>query len=212
MSGVLLFILVSILLYAALGLKRACKSERLVIYQKGKPVKVCEGRTVFVCPFKQTVKKFDVGSQTVRTSVKLLDYPQHQLASCKFEYHVQNPMKAALHADHHKATEMAVQSSLMYILSSAPIAQCLNESHYLEKQTMEVVNRQAASWGVIISTLTLSDFALHRHILGAIADLTTSVKLATTSSIMTAIAKQLIYGKNKSPATNVQPLYERTAI
>jgi hypothetical protein len=90
-------------------------------------------------------------------------------------------MKAALNVDLQKSTELAIQSTLMFIISSSTFEQCLNETYYLEKQAIEVVNRQTRAWGVTVSTLTLSDFQVHREILSAIQYMLVNLNSGLTS-------------------------------
>jgi regulator of protease activity HflC (stomatin/prohibitin superfamily) len=200
MSGELLLILVIAVLYVALGLKFSGKNERLIIYRNGTLVRVSEQRVTFVLPFVQSVRRLYTGAREVYLPVvKLTDFPKSSLVSCKFKYRVDHPMKAAMNSDLQKATELAVQSTLIFIISSSTFEQCLKESYYLEKQAIEVVNRQTRVWGVTVSMLTLTDFRLHREILSAIEGMLTLLNFELTS---------LLGSESINRSTDQAPLFE----
>jgi regulator of protease activity HflC (stomatin/prohibitin superfamily) len=210
MCGELLLLLVVAVLYAALGLKLSGKNERLIIYQNGEPMSVCNHRFAFILPFVQSVRRLYVGTHEVYLpTVKLADFPQGSLVSCKFRYRIHDPLKAAKNPDLQKATELAVQSTLMFIISSATIEQCLRESYYLEKQAIEVVNRQTRAWGVTVSMLTLSNFELHRDILCSIETILTAVNFELAALIKDPIAKNAALAESVNESAHEDPLFNR---
>ena len=213
MSGELLLILVTAVLYVAFGLKFSGKNERLVIYRNGKPVAVSEKRVSFILPFVESAKRFYVGkSEVFLPTIKLSDFPQSSLVSCKFTYCIHDPLRAAMSSDLQKATELAVQSTLMYIISSSTFEQCLTETYYVEKQAIEVVNRQTRTWGVTVSLLTLTDFRLHREILGAIESMLTSFNFGL-SSLLGNVLEQNVSSHERlnqllDESTDKDPLFD----
>jgi hypothetical protein len=173
-------------------LKFVGKNERLVIYRNGKPVAVSEKRVSFILPFVESAKGLYVGKHEVyMPTIKLTDFPKSSLVSCRFTYSIHDPLRAEMSSDLQKSTELAVQSTLMYIISSSTFAQCLKETSYMEKQAIEVVNRQTRTWGVTVSMLTLTDFRLHREILRAIESMLTSLNFELTSILGNVLEQNL---------------------
>jgi regulator of protease activity HflC (stomatin/prohibitin superfamily) len=166
------WLLIIAAIYALLAIKMVGKNERLIIFQRGKPMRAGGPGLVLIWPGLQSCKRVDMRPRSLPLpEIKLPAVAQSSIVSGRFELHIVDPLKAAETGDVKKATEQAIQSAVLSVVSNASIKDCLTESSILEHQVLELVNVRTKVWGVKVSALSFSEFRLHRQMVRQLAGL-----------------------------------------
>jgi len=190
MSFELLAILALAIMFCAPAIKRVGTKQRLAIFRMGKLERIAGPGLVVVLPLIQTCKAIDIRDRSMSLpDVKLPGLKQSSIVSGKFQFQVDDPLKAATNADIDDATKKELQSTLLHVLSTATIRDCFVERHAVENRTKDLVNRQARAWGVKVTDISINDFPIHRKVIGQLMTLMSGPVPAELSLMIEHVAE-----------------------
>jgi regulator of protease activity HflC (stomatin/prohibitin superfamily) len=170
MTPQFLFLLIFLLFLVLIaGTKHVGKNQRMVVYRKDKPVAVKGPGKVFLLPHMEEGKLIDVSVCSSPIPEIKIEGTKFDLVKGTYAFQVVNPLKAEKNADIKQLTEQSLVSTLVAVLSTATVRECLKEKFALENKVLEGVNRKTINWGTRVMTLEFCEIQFPREVLSQIA-------------------------------------------
>lgn len=178
MSGFSFWLFFLLFVYVLFSTRRLKDSERMVVFHKGKAVRVVApgmeispglvvGRgLVVVCLFIEKGVRVDMAPRTLPLPAVTFGEGGNSLVSGTYTYHVHDAMQAVTNTfDAHQATSERMRTSLNWILSRATIKESIGDLSGLRKRIIDHANSGTNTWGVTVTEVTLTNLALPLQVL-----------------------------------------------